>query len=183
MSRSAPLEMRLQAFHWETWLLRLLLAGVLAFQLATGNLDGAIVAGEGVVVSLLPIVVERLRHTRFPRALEFVYVAGMTLQFACESTKLFEVFYYWDKLVHPTLIALTAMIAGWLLLGYREAFGLRMTTHFAAVFGWLVGATIGAFWEFVEFFSDWFGDTNLQKSNGARCPTCSRTTSAPSWPR
>ncbi|HLZ26263.1 MAG TPA: hypothetical protein VKV73_02985 [Chloroflexota bacterium] len=166
MSQSAQLEMRLQAFHWEIWLLRLLLAGVLAFQVATANAAGAIVAGEGVVVSLLPILIERLSHTRCPRALEFAYVAGMTLQFASESTKLFEVFYYWDKLVHPTLIALTAMIASWLLLGYRDEFGLRMTTHFAAAFGWLVGASIGAFWEFVEFFSDWFGNTDLQKSNG-----------------
>src|SRR6266699_1394500 len=166
MSRSAPLEMRLDAFHWEPWLLRLRLAGVPAFQLATGNTGGAIVAGEGVVVSLLPILIERLSHRHVPRGPEFVFVAAITLQFASESTKLFELFYYWDKLVHPTLVALAAMIAGWLLLGYREAFGLRMTTHFAAAFGWLVGATIGAFWEFVEFFSDWFGNTDLQKSRG-----------------
>src|SRR5579859_3148322 len=156
----------LHRFHWESWLLRLLLAGLLTVQWATGNRDGAIVAGEGVVVSLLPIAIERLSHTRFPRGLDFVFVAGMTLQFASESTKLFEVFYYWDKLVHPTLIALTAMIAGWLLLSYRDVFGVSMTTHFAAAFGWLAGATIGACWEFIEFFSDWFGNTNLQKSNG-----------------
>jgi hypothetical protein len=158
--------MRLPAFHWESLLLRLLLVGVLAVQLGTGNGDGAVVAGEGVVVSLLPILIHRVSHTHVPRALEFVYVAGMTLQFASESTKLFEVFYYWDKLVHPTLVALTALMAGWLLLGYRDAFGLRITTHFGATFGWLVGASIGAFWEFIEFFSDWFGNTDLQKSNG-----------------
>jgi hypothetical protein len=158
--------MRAEAVHWESWLLRLVLVGIVAVQLATRTMDGAIVAAEGAVVSLLPMLIQRLSKTHVPRALEFAYVAGMTLQFVSESTKLFEVFYYWDKVVHPTLIALTAMVAGWILLGYREAFGVRITTHFAAVFGWLVGASIGAFWEFVEFFSDWFGNTELQKSNG-----------------
>jgi hypothetical protein len=30
----------------------------------------------------------------------------------------------------------------------------------------LLGMCVGAFWEFIEFGSDWFGDANLQKSNG-----------------
>src|SRR6266700_2520786 len=132
--------MRTEGVHWESGLLRLVLLGIVAIQLATGNVDGAIVASEGAVVSLLPMLIQRLSKTHVPRALEFAYVAGMTLQFVSESIKLFEVFYYWDKLVHPTLIALTAMVAGWILLGYREAFGVRITTHFAAVFGLLVGA-------------------------------------------
>jgi hypothetical protein len=151
--------------HWESWLLRGVLLGTLAFQIVTGNKDGAMVAGEGVVVSLLPIPVQRLSGTHVPRALELAFVLGMALQFCSESTKLFEVFYYWDKIVHPTLVALSAMIAVWLLLGYRDAFRTRLPTHLAAAFAMLLGLSIGAFWEFVEFASDWFGDANLQKSN------------------
>lgn len=155
----------MRAIAWESWLLRLVLVGVLVFQVATNNVAGASVAAEGIVVSLLPLLIHRLSKTAVPRALEFAYVAGMTLQFGSESTKLFEVFAYWDKVVHPTLIALTAMIAGWLMLGYSDAYGRRIPTHFAAAFGWLVGACVGALWEFVEFFADWFGNTDLQKSN------------------
>jgi hypothetical protein len=33
------------------------------------------------------------------------FVLGMAFQFISESTKLFELFTYWDKLVHPALIA------------------------------------------------------------------------------
>ena len=158
--------MRARALHWESWLLRLVLVGIICVQVALRNPQGAVVAGEGVVVSLLPILIQKISKTHFPRALELAFVAGMTLQFASESTKLFEVFYYWDKVVHPTLIALTAMMSGWILLGYSEAYDIHIPTHFAALFGWLVGASLGAFWEFVEFFSDWFGNTDLQKSNG-----------------
>ena len=101
-----------------------------------------------------------------PRALEFAFVLGITLQFMSESTKLFEVLYYWDKLVHPTLVALTGMVAAWLLIGYRDAFGKHMPIHLVAAFGMLLGIAVGAVWEFIEFASDWFGNADLQKSNG-----------------
>ena len=95
---------------------------------------------EGFVVSLLPIAIGRLSRVPVPRALEFAFVLGMALQFISESTKLFEVLYYWDKIVHPTLIALTAMIAAWLLVGYRDAFAKRLPLHLVAAFGMLLGA-------------------------------------------
>jgi len=151
--------------HWESWLLRLVLLSVATFQVATGNKDGAIVAGEGFVVSLAPLLMQRLAGTHVPRLLELVFVFGMALQFISESTKLFELFTYWDKVVHPALVALTGMIAAWFLLGYRDAFGKRVPVHLAGVFGMLLAMAVGAFWEFVEFASDWFGDANLQKSN------------------
>src|SRR5919197_782389 len=129
----------MRALHWESWLLRLGLIGLGAFEFSTGNTQGAIVAGEGFVVSLFPLLVERLSHSHVPRPLEFVYVLGMTLQFVSESTKLFEVFYYWDKIVHPGLVALTALMAGWLLLGYRDISGGRLPIQLTAFFAILVG--------------------------------------------
>jgi len=92
------------------------------------------VAGEGFVVSLVPLLVGRLSKTHVPRPLEFAFVLGMALQFISESTKLFELFTYWDKIVHPTLIALTAMISAWLLLGYAEAFGRCRPAELTATF-------------------------------------------------
>jgi hypothetical protein len=151
--------------HWESWLLRLALLGVATFQIATGNTDGAIVAAEGFVISLLPLLVLRLAGTHVPWPLELAFVFGMALQFISESTKLFELLAYWDKIVHPTLVAMTGMIAAWLLAGYRDAFRKRIPMHLAGAFGMLLGMSVGALWEFVEFASDWFGDANLQKSN------------------
>jgi hypothetical protein len=89
----------------------------------------------------------------------------MALQFASESTKMFELLYYWDKLVHPTLVALTGIVGAWLFIGYRDAFAKRIPTHLVAAFGMLLAIAVGAMWEFIEFSSDWFGDADLQKSN------------------
>ncbi|HEV7663335.1 MAG TPA: hypothetical protein VGQ62_07345 [Chloroflexota bacterium] len=156
----------MKGLHIESWLLRLALLATLAYQLANHNTSGATVAGEGFVVSLVPLLVQRLSKVHVPRALEFAFVLGMALQFISESSKLFELFTYWDKIVHSTLVALTAVVGAWLLLGYRDAFGKRIPTQFAALFGLLMGMCIGALWEFIEFGSDYFGDANLQKSNG-----------------
>lgn len=145
--------------------MRLVLVATSAFQVVNGNQDGAIVAGEGFIVSLAPLAIARFSRTPMPRPLELAFVFGMTLQFVSESTKLFELVYYWDKLVHPTLIALTGMVAAWLLMGYAEAFGKRIPIHFGAAFGILLASSVGAFWEFVEFTTDWFSNADLQKSN------------------
>src|SRR4051794_27801699 len=123
------------------------------------------VAFQGFVMALIPVVVARLSKTHVPRLLELAFTAGMALQYISESLKLFEYFTYWDKVVHPLLVALTALIAGWLILGYAHAYGKRITIHFGAAFGLLIGTSLGAFWEFVEFGSDWFAGANLQKSN------------------
>ncbi len=136
-----------------------------AYQLATKNSDGALVAAEGLAVSFVPVAIARLCHTPMPRPLEAAFVFGMALQFESESTKLFELLLYWDKLVHPTLIALTGMIGAWLLIGFRDAFRKRIPIHLVAAFGILLGISVGAFWEFVEFTIDWFSNADLQKSN------------------
>ncbi len=151
--------------RWEAWLLRLGLAGLAGFQVLTGNYSGGLVAGEGWLVSLLPPLIQRLSKIHVPRPMELLFVLGITLQFASESPKLFELFTYWDKIVHPMLVALTAWLGAWLLLGYAEAFGKRMPIHLVAAIAMLLGVSVGASWEYVEFLSDWFGDANLQKSN------------------
>jgi hypothetical protein len=151
--------------HWESWLLRLAMLALLVYQAVSGNRSGATVAGEGCLISLLPLLVTRWSRVHIPRPLEFAFVGGIALQFISESTKLFELFTYWDKIVHPTLIALTSMCGVWLMLGYRDAFEKRLPIQFAALFALLLGMCVGACWEFFEFGSDWFGDANLQKSN------------------
>ena len=62
-------------------------------------------------------------------------------------------------------MALTSLVAAWLLLGWADAFGKRVPIHLGAAIGLLLGTTVGAVWEFVEFGSDWFEGANLQKSN------------------
>ncbi len=151
--------------HWEAWALRALLLALAAWQLLSGNRSGATVAGMGLAVSLLPVLITRLSGWRVPRNLELIFVFAMFLQYASEALKLFELLTYWDKIVHPSEIFLATGVATYLLLGYRERHKLDIPDGLAAFGAMLFGMALGASWELVEFAFDWFGNANLQKSN------------------
>jgi hypothetical protein len=151
--------------HWESWLLRAVLLLAVGFQLAAGDRSGALVAAEGFVLSLAPVLVQRFSRIHVLRAVELAFVLAIALQFVSESFKLYEHFYYWDKLAHPAEIFLATFVGALLLLGYLDTYRIALPRPFAAVVSMLAGASLGAFWEFIEFGSDWFGSTNLQKSN------------------
>src|SRR5438874_6195576 len=132
--------------HWESWALRALMAAALVYQLATRNLGGATTLAEGVVVSLAPLLVRRFSRTHVPRLIELAFMLAMALQFMSESFKLFEIYYYWDKIVHPAEILLTTFAFALLLLGYVDQYELRMARPFAAAVAMLFGASLGTLW-------------------------------------
>jgi hypothetical protein len=156
---------RQRGWQWELWGLRAVLVAVAVYHLVTGNGKGAFTAGEGFVLSLLPVLIERFGHTRVPRAAALPYVLAITIQFASESFKLYEIYYYWDKFVHPAEVFLATFAFAFLLLGYIDTYELRMARPFAGAITMLLGGSLGAFWEFIEFTTDLFQNTDLQKSN------------------
>jgi hypothetical protein len=135
------------------------------WQLVTGNRDSAVVAGMGLAVTMIPVLITRFSGWRVPRNLELTFVFAMFLQYSSESLKLFELLTYWDKIVHPAEIFLATGVATFLLLGYRECRQLDIPDGLAAFGAMLFGMALGASWELVEFAFDWFGNANLQKSN------------------
>jgi hypothetical protein len=153
------------SYHWLSWVLRAVLVAVLAIQLVRGNMGGAIVAAEGIVVTFIPLGISRWSGLHIPWLMEITFLVAMVLQFGSEALKLFELFTYWDKIVHPLEIFLASGIATYLLLGYRHYQRLTIPDGLAAVGAMLFGMSLGSFWELVEFTMDWFGNANLQKSN------------------
>ena len=76
--------------HWESWLLRLALLGTAAFQVISGNQNGATVAGEGFVVSLVPLLIGRLTPmvaNLAPRKMKFGLSEGMVLAASATDEK------------------------------------------------------------------------------------------------
>jgi hypothetical protein len=151
--------------HGQAWALRAVLVVILVFQLVRGYQGGAIVAAEGIVASFVPMLISRLSGLHVPWPLEISFVLAMVLQFGSESLKLFELFTYWDKIVHPLEIFLASGIATYLLLGYRHLHRLKIPDGLAAWGAMLFGMSFGSFWELVELAMDWFGNADLQKSN------------------
>jgi hypothetical protein len=154
-----------RGYQWPAWVLRALLVVILVIQLVRGNHGGAIVAAEGIVVTFIPLVISRWSGLHVPWLLEITFLVAMVLQFGSEALKLFELFTYWDKIVHPLEIFLASGIATYLLLGYRDYHRLKIPDGLAAAGAMFFGMSLGSFWELVEFTMDWFGNADLQKSN------------------
>src|SRR6266540_4279107 len=139
------------SFHRTAWVLRAVLVIILVVQLVRGNMGAAIVAAEGSVASLITLLVSRLSGWHVPWLLEVTFVVAMVLQFGSEALKLFELFTYWDKLIHPLEIFLASGVATYLMLGYRHYHRLQIPDGLAAAGASLFGMSLGSFWELVEF--------------------------------
>ena len=151
--------------HWTAWLLRgLLLAGVAA-HLMIGNQRGALVAGVGFALALLPVALMRLSGQYVPRTLDLTFALAMALQYLSESFRLFDLIGIWDKLVHFIEIALATSLALFLLLGYRRLRRLDVPEASLWVGAALVGVALGTGWEIVEFIQGFLAAANLQLSN------------------
>ncbi len=151
--------------HWTAWLLRgLLLAGVAA-HLMVGHQRGALVAGIGFALALVPVVIGRLSGQYVPRTLDLTFALAMALQYLSESFRLFDLIGVWDKLVHFVEIALATNLALFLLLGYRRLRRLDVPEALLWVGAALVGVALGTGWEIVEFIQGFFAAENLQLSN------------------
>src|SRR5689334_6908464 len=79
------------------WGIRTLLVGVGAVQLIQGDLSGAVVAGVGTLVTLLPLALRRLRVWSVPPLVELLFVLGIFLQAASQAFQLFARLPYWEK--------------------------------------------------------------------------------------
>lgn len=129
--------------HWEAWGLRVALAAMLGVQFVGHNASGAVVAGEGLLVLMIPPAISHFSSWHVPRVLELAVVAGMFLQFASESFKHFKLLTYWDKIAHPAEIFLATVVATLLLLGYRELRRLDIPDGLRAAGAMLFGMTLG----------------------------------------
>src|SRR5215208_3008573 len=83
------------------WGLRAMMAVILAYHLVSQNWPGAIVAGQGLVVVMIPPAISHFSRRPVPSIVDLGFVAGLFLQYASESFKIFELLTYWDKIAHP----------------------------------------------------------------------------------
>jgi hypothetical protein len=151
--------------RWASWVVRDLLVFAIAAPLLAGFGAGAILAGVGLALSMLPLAIGRLLSRPVPWKLELPYVLGVALEFVSEAFNVFEWYWYWDKLVHFGETFLLVMLATFLLLGYLELYHLELPDRLSAGGLMFFGLGLGAAWEIVEFVLDRFVQQALQTSN------------------
>ncbi len=164
--------------HWDSLPFRLALLATAAYQVIGGNRDGAMVAGEGFVVSLCltpvaglacgPAPPRRrasappkspLEVGHEPRGVACARLTGVVV------IALALPILHWGKVVQGVEGFLVALLVGALLLGWRDREGIDLPDQLATLMTICVGIFEGVLWEIVEFVFDWLRYSDLQKSN------------------
>ncbi len=118
----------------------------------------------GIVIALLPYLIEKIGRFYFPQIELVFFYAFLYMSIFLGSGLQFYGVAYWDKYEH---ILSGIMLAG---LGYAIFQGLfnsrqnaRQVPFLMSLFSFTFGITCGVFWEFYEFTADGLGGLNLQR--------------------
>lgn len=150
--------------------LTLLLQGILCLELAVALWQQqwltAGVTASIVLVTLLPLFVERLLRVYIPPQFQLLAIAFVfAALFLGEVRDYYTRFWWWDIALHTSSGALLGIL-GFLLvhvLNETEDVGLHLRPDFVALFAFTFSLAIGALWEILEFTLDATLGLNMQK--------------------
>lgn len=146
--------------------LQVVMAGELVFLLLTKQWLNIFLVLTIMLVTLLPVVLRRLRAIDIPPEFQ---VLAVTFVFASlflgEVRSYYERFWWWDVALHVTS-GLLLGILGFLLvylLNENERVELHMRPRFVALFSFVFAVAVGCLWEIFEFGVDRTFDVHMQK--------------------
>lgn len=148
-----------------SWLMKLLLIGLLPYEIYSGQyvFAGAVIIT--IIISLLPTIVERNYHIVLPFELDLLITLSLFLHtFLGEELDFYDKIPNWDNWLHLYGTAVVAILAFMIVYALHYTRKLRFTIPFIGFFTVLSALSIGALWELSEFAVDQIFGTNTQKS-------------------
>ncbi|MBI5561162.1 MAG: hypothetical protein HY883_07830 [Deltaproteobacteria bacterium] len=146
-----------------SWLMKIILAGLLPYEIYGGYYLFALAACLSIVVSLIPAMVERNYRIHLPLELDFLITSAIFLNtFMGEWLKFYEKVWLFDKVLHFYGTAVTAILAFMVVYSLHYARKLRLTLPFIWVFTVVFAMAMGGMWEIFEFWVDNLVGTHMQ---------------------
>ncbi len=118
-----------------------------------------------LIVSCLPFFLKKLKLD-IPDGVYLVFMFYIVAHFICgEILDFYIKFKWWDSFLHTTSgMAIALLSFSFINLLNNNTDGFKMNIVFAAFFAFSMTIMIGVMWEIIEFASDsWFG-TNMQRA-------------------
>lgn len=148
------------------WVMRLL---VIAELISAVFLKNYVIVMQTVWILLLfmlPLMIERHLHVKFPSAMEIVLVFFVfAALFLGEIGAFYYRFPWWDLMLHTISGFMIGAIGFSLiqLLNKSEKVKISLSPLFVAIFTFTFALGVGALWEIFEFAADNLVGTNMQK--------------------
>ena len=142
--------------------------GGLRVALNSQSLMNAFVSLLGFVLTFIPEATERLlkNKVRFSSALKIAIVLFIFgAQCLGEVYNFYELFAWWDVLLHATSGVILALVGFMLVdaLNDSRQSGVKLSPFFVALFAFIFALASGALWEIFEYACDRLIATNMQK--------------------
>lgn len=146
--------------------LRTFILITLILQLIRGNYENAFFCILTLILFLIPGFVEKKFNVEMPETLEIViFLFIFAAEMLGEAQNFFNIFSHWDTILHTINGFLCAAIGFSLIdiLNRTEKFHLDLSPFFVAFVGFCFSMTIGVLWEFLEYGSDVYLHSDMQK--------------------
>lgn len=147
-----------------SWLMKILLVGLLPYEIYIGDYLFAMATVVAIVVSFVPSLVERNYRIHLPFELDLLITLALFLHtFLGEVLMFYEKVSLWDDMMHLFGTAVVAMLAFMIVYTLHYTKKLRLTIPFVGFFTVIFAVAVGAIWEIAEFSIDGIFGKNMQK--------------------
>lgn len=138
-----------------SWLMKLLMTGLIPYEVYKGEYLFAVGAIAAVGISLVPSIVERNYRVTLPFELDMLITLSLFLHtFLGEGLDFYQRFAHWDKLLHVyggSVVAILGFIIVYTLHYTRK---VRLSIPLIGLFTVIFALAVGALWEIGEFTVD-----------------------------
>lgn len=146
--------------------LRFLVILCMVEQALKGNWHSVALCFLTLILFTLPTVASRTFKVKLPTTLEIiVYLFIFAAEILGEIQNFYGIFKHWDTMLHTLNGFLSAAVGFSLIdiLNRTDKFHIKMTPVFVALVAFCFSMTIGVLWEFFEYGSDRYFNTDMQK--------------------
>lgn len=146
--------------------LRFLVIVCMVEQSLKGNWHSVALCFLTLILFTLPTIASKTFKVKLPTTLEIIiYLFIFGAEILGEIQNFYGVFKHWDTMLHTLNGFLSAAIGFSLIdiLNRTERFHIKMTPLFVALVAFCFSMTIGVLWEFFEFGTDRYFNTDMQK--------------------
>lgn len=146
-----------------SWLMKLLMAGLLPYEVYHGQYLFAVGVVAAAVLSLVPSIVQRNYRVTLPFELDLLITLSLFLHtFMGEGLNFYQRVWLWDKFLHVYGAAVIAMLAFLTTYTLHYTKKVRLSIPLIGFFTVTFAMAVGGLWEIGEFSLDSIFGTHAQ---------------------
>lgn len=146
-----------------SWAMKLLMMGLLPYDLYKGDYLFAIATIVSIIISLIPSILQRNYNVTFPFELDLLITLSIFLNtFMGEGLNFYKKVWLWDKFLHVYGSSVIAILAFLITYTFHYSRKVRLSIPLIGFFTVIFAIAVGGLWEIGEYTVDSLFDKHTQ---------------------